>query len=190
VDGGLGAGAATGEPSTFYYDPADPTPSLGGAVLAANKAGRVDNRPVEARRDVLVFTGEPVETPLDLVGEVSATIHVHGEPEFFDVFVRLCDVDPRGRSWNVCDGLVRVVPGRFPRDADGVTRVVVPMYPTAYRLAPGHRMRIQVTGGSHPRWARNPGTGEPLGSAVTLRGGRRWVFHDAARPSSVSFTVA
>ncbi|HTF12611.1 MAG TPA: CocE/NonD family hydrolase [Asanoa sp.] len=188
-DGGLGAGPGTGEPSAFYYDPADPTPSLGGAVLAANKAGRVDNRPVEARSDVLVFTGEPVETPLDLVGEVSASIHMHGEPEFFDVFVRLCDVDPRGRSWNVCDGLVRVVPGRFPRDADGVTRVAVPMYPTAYRFAPGHRMRVQVTGGAHPQWARNPGTGEPLGSAVALRGGRRWVFHDAARPSSVRFTA-
>jgi putative CocE/NonD family hydrolase len=188
--GGLGAAPVGGEPSRFYYDPAHPTPSIGGAVLAANKAGRVDNRPVESRPDVLVFTGEPMEAPLDLLGEVSAAIYTHGEPEFFDVFVRLCDVDPRGRSWNICDGLVRVVPGRFPRDADGVTEVLVPMYPTAYRLAPGHRLRVQVAGGAHPRWARNPGTGEPLGSAVGLRGGRRWVFHDEARPSAVRFTVA
>jgi putative CocE/NonD family hydrolase len=185
----LGANPGAGGPSRFYYDPADPTPSFGGAVLAANKAGRVDNRKLEARDDVLVFTGAPLDAPLDLVGEVGATIYVHGEPEFFDVFVRLCDVDPRGRSWNVCDGLVRVVPGRFPRDADGVTRVEVPMYPTAYRFRPGHRMRVQVAGGAHPRWARNPGTGEPLGSAVGLRGGRRWVFHDPARPSAVRFTV-
>ncbi|GIF67912.1 peptidase S15 [Asanoa ishikariensis] len=189
-DGGLGAVPGTGEPSRFYYDPADPTPSVGGAVLAANKAGRVDNRLVESRADVLVFTGEPIEAPLDLVGEVAATIYTHGEPEFFDVFVRLCDVDPRGRSWNVCDGLVRVVPGRFRRDADGVTEVRVPMFPTAYRFEPGHRLRVQVAGGSHPRWARNPGTGEPLGSAVALRGGQRWVFHDETRPSALRFTVA
>ncbi|MDG4826906.1 CocE/NonD family hydrolase [Asanoa sp. WMMD1127] len=188
--GGLGAGAGSGAPSRYYYDPTDPTPSAGGAVLAANKAGPVDNRALEERDDVLVFTGEPLESPLDLLGDVSATIFTHGEPEFFDVFVRLCDVDPRGRSTNVCDGLIRVVPGRFPRDQDGVTRVEVPLYPTAYRFPAGHRVRVQVSGGAHPRWARNPGTGEPLGSAVEMRGGQRWVYHDEARPSSLSFTLA
>ncbi|MEV0719380.1 CocE/NonD family hydrolase [Asanoa sp. NPDC050611] len=189
-EGGLGAEPRPGEPSSFFYDPADPTPSVGGAVLAANKAGRVDNRAVEARDDVLVFTGAPLESPVDIVGEVAATIYVGGEPEHFDIFVRLCDVDPRGRSWNVCDGLVRVVPGRFPTDGGGATRVEVPMYPTAYRFRAGHRLRVQVSGGAHPRWARNPGTGEPLGSAVAMRAGRRWVFHDETRPSAVRFTVA
>ncbi|GIF72642.1 CocE/NonD family hydrolase [Asanoa siamensis] len=187
--GGLGASPGVGEPSSFYYDPGDPTPSVGGAVLTANRAGRVENGSVESRDDVLVFTGAPLESPFDMVGEVAATIYMGGEPEFFDVFVRLCDVDPRGRSFNVCDGLVRVVPRRFRRDADGVTRVEVPMYPTAYRFQAGHRLRVQVAGGAHPRWARNPGTGEPLGSAVEMRGGRRWVYHDEARPSAVRFTV-
>jgi len=173
------------DPSRFVYDPADPTPSVGGAVLVAQKAGRFDNRELERRADVLTFTGPPLAAPREVVGEVSATIHVRGEPGFFDVFVRLCDVDARGRSWNVCDGLVRVAPGRFPRDADGVTAVRLPLYPTAYRFPGGHRIRVQVSGGAHPRWARNPGTGEPLGTAVELRGGARWIFHDAARPSAV-----
>ena len=184
--GGLAASPPpASEPSRFYYDPADPTPSVGGAVLAANKAGRFDNRRVEARSDVLTFTGAPLVAPREVVGEVAATIHVRGEPDYFDVFVRLCDVDPRGRSWNVCDGLVRVVPGRFPRDAGGVTAVEVPMFPTAYRFRAGHRMRVQVTGGAHPRWARNPGTGEPLGTAIDLRGGDRWIFHDPAHASAL-----
>jgi putative CocE/NonD family hydrolase len=186
----LGASpVAVAAPSRFRYDPTDPTPSTGGAVLAAQKAGRVDNRAVEARSDVLVFTGPRLEAELVVIGEVAATVYVRGEPEFFDVFVRLCDVDRKGRSWNVTDGLVRVVPGRFPRDGDGVTAVPVVMYPTAYRFPPGHRMRIQVAGGAHPRWARNPGTGEPLASAVELRGGERLIFHDATRPSAVRFTL-
>ena len=97
-------------------------------MLTANKAGRVDNRPWRAVPTCWSSPAAPMEAPLDLVGEVSRhDLHRTASRSIFDVFVRLCDVDPRGRSWNICDGLVRVVPGRFPRDADGVTGVPVPM---------------------------------------------------------------
>ncbi|MFI9641584.1 CocE/NonD family hydrolase [Micromonospora sp. NPDC051925] len=170
-------------PDTIRYDPADPTPSLGGPLLVAQRAGPVDNRPVEARPDVLVYTSAVLTAPVEVVGPVRAEIHVRSELPYLDVFVRLCDVDRRGRSWNVCDGLVRVAPGRFPVDADGVTRVPVPLWPAAHRFAAGHRLRLQVSGGAHPRYARNPGTGEPLGAAVTLRAGRREILHDPRHPS-------
>ncbi|SBT44373.1 CocE/NonD family hydrolase [Micromonospora auratinigra] len=172
-------------PDRIRYDPADPTPSLGGPLLVAQRAGAVDNRPVEARPDVLTYTSAPLATPVEVVGPVQAEIHVRSELSHLDVFVRLCDVDRRGRSWNVCDGLVRVTPGRFPTDGSGVVRVPVALWPVAHRFAPGHRLRVQVTGGAHPRWARNPGTGEPLGTAVTLRAGWREILHDPAHLSSV-----
>ncbi|MFG1885142.1 CocE/NonD family hydrolase [Micromonospora sp. NPDC049102] len=170
-------------PDEFRYDPADPTPSLGGPLLVAKRAGRVDNRQVEARPDVLTYTSAPLAGPVEVIGPVRAELHVRSELPHLDVFVRLCDVDRRGRSWNVCDGLVRVTPERFPADASGVRRVPVSLWPTAYRIAAGHRLRVQVAGGAHPRWARNPGTGEPLGTAVTLRPGWRQVLHDPAHPS-------
>ncbi|PSK63537.1 Cocaine esterase [Micromonospora sp. MH33] len=144
---------------------------------------------MEARPDVLTYTSAPLAGPVEVAGPVRAEIHVRSELSYLDVFVRLCDVDRRGRSWNVCDGLVRVAPGRFPRDPSGVVRVPVTLWPAAHRFAPGHRLRVQVSGGAHPRYARNPGTGEPLGTAVTLRAGWREVLHDPEHPSALVLPV-
>ncbi|MEU0548163.1 CocE/NonD family hydrolase [Micromonospora sp. NPDC005979] len=173
----------------FRYDPADPTPSLGGPLLVAQRAGPVDNRQVEARPDMLTYTSAPLVEPVEVIGPVRAELHVRSELPHLDVFVRLCDVDRRGRSWNVCDGLVRVTPERFPTDSSGVLRVPVTLWPTAYRFATGHRLRVQVAGGAHPRWARNPGTGEPLGTAVTLRAGWRQVLSGPAHPSALLLPI-
>ncbi|MEU5913953.1 CocE/NonD family hydrolase [Micromonospora sp. NPDC047527] len=180
---------APSAPDEFRYDPADPTPSLGGPLLVAQRAGPVDNRRVEARPDVLTYTSAPLTRPVEVIGPVRAEIHVRSELSYLDVFVRLCDVDRRGRSWNVCDGLVRVEPGRFPADPSGALRVPVPLWPTAYRFRAGHRLRVQVSGGAHPRWARNPGTGEPLGTAVTLRAGWRQILHDPEHPSALLLPI-
>jgi putative CocE/NonD family hydrolase len=186
TDGELAIRApAPSPPDRFRYDPAAPTPSLGGPLLVAQRAGRVDNRHVEARPDVLTYTSAPLTEPLEVIGAVRAEIHVRAELAHLDVFVRLCDVDRRGRSHNVCDGLVRVAPGRFAVDDSRAVRVPVPLWPTAYRFAAGHRLRVQVAGGAHPRWARNTGSGEPLGTAVTLRAGWREILHDPEHPSAV-----
>ncbi|MCL7455735.1 CocE/NonD family hydrolase [Micromonospora sp. MSM11] len=188
--GGLDTAAPVpSAPDGFHYDPADPTPSLGGPLLVAQRAGPVDNRPVEARPDVLTYTSAPLDAPVEVIGPVRAEIHLRSELSHLDVFVRLCDVDRRGRSWNVCDGLVRVAPDRFTADAAGVVRVPVELWPTAHRFAPGHRLRVQVSGGAHPRYARNPGTGEALGSAVTLRAGWREILRDPQCPSAVVLPI-
>ncbi|MEV6693008.1 CocE/NonD family hydrolase [Micromonospora sp. NPDC051196] len=176
-------------PDGFWYDPADPTPSLGGPLLVAQRSGPVDNRPVEARPDVLTWTSEPLTSPVEVIGPVQAEIHVRSELDHLDVFVRLCDVDRRGRSWNICDGLVRIDPQRLPADDSGAVAVAVQLWPAAHRFAPGHRLRLQVSGGAHPRYARNPGTGEPLGAAITLRGGYREILHDPEHPSAVVMPV-
>ncbi|MFI5838329.1 CocE/NonD family hydrolase [Catenuloplanes sp. NPDC051500] len=188
--GGLsGAVAPDSAPDEFTYDPADPTPSVGGPVLVAHRAGPADNSGLEARADVLTWTGAPLEHDLTAIGPVRAEIWESGSLPYRDVFVRLCDVDPAGVSRNVCDGLVRVAPGRFPEEADGVCRVTVPLWPIGHVFRAGHRLRVQVSGGAHPRWARNPGTGEPLGAAVTLRSARRRVFHDGVRRSALFLPV-
>ena len=97
-----------------------------------------------------------------MVGPVTARVDVHAAGGYFDMFVRLCDVDPRGRSVNVCDGLRRV-------DPDTPRPVEVRLWPAGYRFAAGHRMRVQVSGGAHPRYARHTGTGDGLATATAGR---------------------
>ncbi len=175
--GRLATAARGGAPPTsgtdrFRYDPADPTPALGGPRLIGQIAGRRDNRELEARPDVLTYTSAPLAAAVEVLGPVSATVYVRADRPHFDVFVRLCDVDERGRSWNVCDGLTRVTPQRVPADAAGVRAVAVALWPAAHRFAAGHRIRVQVSGGAHPRFARNPGTGarldEPVGPTALV----------------------
>ena len=193
--GALSVDAEDGDvaPSRFTYDPADPTPTVGGPLLQ-RPGKQADNRSVEDRADVLVFTGPPLPSDLDVVGQVRARVHVRSELEHADVFVRLCDVDPTGASRNVVDGIRRLDPRTVPADDvevcdDGVLAVDVELYPTAYRVRAGHRLRLQVSGGAFPRYARSLGTAEPFGTATEGRSCRFEVHHDAAHPSRLVLPV-
>jgi putative CocE/NonD family hydrolase len=170
-------------PDRYVYDPADPTPAVGGAVLLARRPV-ADNRGLERRADVLVYTTEPLRHGVDAIGPVEAEVHVRSSREHFDVFVRVCDVDRLGVSRNVCDALHRVTgaPGE-------VHAVRFALWPTAHRFRRGHRIRVQVSSGAHPRYARNPGTGEPLADATRLVAAEQEVFHDPERPSAVTLSV-
>ena len=149
-------------PARFRYDPADPTPSVGGAIMARD-AGARDNRPVEERSDILVFSSEPLDQPVEIIGEVTAEVSVTRDNPYADLFVRLCDVSPRGRSVNVCDGIVRLT------DRDPLAGPVkVSLIGAAHRFGSGHRLRLQVSGGAYPRFARNPGNGEVDPPAANL----------------------
>jgi uncharacterized protein len=170
--------------SSFRYDPADPTPSVGGQLLSP-QAGPQDNRAIEARPDVLVFTSEPLRAPLDVLGQVRAVLHVQASTGHAHVFARLCDVDADGRSRNVTDGILRLAPGDC-----GPQTVTVPMSSTAHRFAAGHRLRVQVSGGAHPRFARSTGTGEPLATATRLVATDIEVYHDQARASALLLPAA
>lgn len=164
ADGHLTRQAAT-DPvplTTFRYDPADPTPSVGGPLLSRG-AGPRDNGALEARADVLTFTGPPLTEPVDVLGPVTARLGISTDTGHADVFARLCDVDVAGRSVNVCDGL-----GRVRTTGDAPSQITVPMSATAHRFAAGHRIRWQISGGAHPRYARNPGTGDPPADATTF----------------------
>jgi putative CocE/NonD family hydrolase len=184
-DGGLAPHPpATSPPGRYDYDPANPTPSVGGIVLGPH-AGPRDNRRLEARPDVLVHTSAPLERDLEVIGPVSAELHVRSSCDHTDFFVRLCDVEPSGRSLNVCDGLARLRPGRFEDGAGGPRRVTVELWPTAHRFRRGHRVRVQVSSGAHPRFARNLGNGDPLGTGRTWRVAHQEVFHDPEHPSAV-----
>jgi putative CocE/NonD family hydrolase len=175
---------AESDPDGYRYDPADPTPAAGGVRLAFGvKAGRVDNAKLEARPDVLTYTSAILAADVEVIGDVSAEIWFRSSLPCADVFVRLCDVDRRGRAFNVCDGLISVT------GADEITCATVQLWPTAYRFARGHRIRVQVSSGAFPRYNRNPGTGEPRATATALRAADQKVFHDPAHPSAIILPV-
>ena len=182
------AAAGAAQPSRYRYDPADPTPALGGPMMLERRPVR-DNRPLEARPDVLAFTSGPLHADLDALGPVRADIRLRSNRAHTDVFVRVCDVQPDGTSLNVCDALIRLSEGEPPRDADGIAAVRFELWPTAHRFAAGHRLRVQVSSGAHPRYAPNSGTGEDPLRATRGVVADQEVFHDAARPSSVTLSV-
>jgi uncharacterized protein len=188
--GGLDpAEPAESEPDTYRYDPADPTPIVGGTLLRRT-GGRRNQAATEVRNDVAVFTSNLLDHDIEVIGEISAEIHVSSDLAHFDVFVRLCDVDENGRSFNVCDGLERVSPTR-PRTpaTDGTWTIRVALWPTAQRFLAGHRIRVQVASGAHPRFARNLGTGEPLASAMTMRVAQQAIHHDPRHASAIVLPV-
>jgi putative CocE/NonD family hydrolase len=176
-------------PSAYRYDPADPTPSVGGASLHPRNCGPKDNRVLEARPDLLVFSSEPMADDLTVVGEISLTLFARSSLEHTDFVARLCDVSPEGRSVNLTDGILRVRPGQVQPASDGTLQLTVTLAPTANTFRRGHRIRLQVSSGAHPRYSRNPGTGEPLAKATRLLAADQQVLHDPAHPSSLQLPL-
>ncbi len=147
-------------------------------------SGPRDNRALEQRPDVLTYTSEPVTAPLTITGPVTAELFVGSSRPHTDFFARLCDVDPGGKSVNITDGILRLAGATEPPQ-----RISINLWPTAHQFRPGHRIRLQVSSGAHPRYARNPGSGEPLATASTLHTARQAVYHDPAHPSAVLLPV-
>src|SRR5690606_24090573 len=130
-------------------------PTLGGRLLSPEAGYRRDDK-LARRPDVLSFTGDRLPTDLYVVGSpVVELAHTCDNPHN-DLFVRISEVDAKGRSRNVSDGYVGAA-------ADSGS-VRLELDPVAHRFRAGSRIRVVVAGGSHPRFARNLGTGEPLGT--------------------------
>ena len=131
----------------------------------------------------ITYTTGELGNDVEVIGDVSAQIWFRSSLRHADVFVRLCDVDTRGRSWNICDGLLSL------SGADETSCATVALWSTAHRFKRGHRIRVQVSSGAFPRYARNTGTGEPHATAITLEAADQSVYHDPERPSAVILPI-
>lgn len=175
---------ATSAPDTYRYDPRKPTPNLGGAIFAFQGAGPVDNAKLEARSDVLTYTSEPLFNAVTLIGNVRVTLYARSSLPTADFFVRLCDVDEKGVSTNICDGILHVGHGS-PAVPDDIWKLTFKLHATAHAFRRNHRLRVIAASGAHPRFARNTGTDEPLAEATTLVPADIEIFHDPAHPSAI-----
>jgi hypothetical protein len=162
---------STAGPTTFTFDPADPTPAVGGRIINPALGGHRDNRRLEARADVLTFTTPPLVEAVEVMGNpVVEVVHQTDNPHA-DLFVRLCEVGRNGRSVNVSDGFRRLQP-----EQAGAT-VRIRLEAVAHRFDPGVRIRLQVSGGAHPRYARNLGTDQDPATSSDLAPSRRKILH-------------
>jgi len=167
---------ADAPPSAFRYDPARPTPTIGGRLLSA-KAGYRTDTALARRSDVLCFTSGLLDTDLYVTGSPIVELAHDADNPHFDLFVRISEVDARGRSRNVSDGFRRF------NGADGPIRIELDSI--AHRFGAGSRVRVLIAGGSHPRYARNLGTGEPAISGWRTAPSTHTVHHGAGGVSKL-----
>ncbi|MBL9127282.1 MAG: CocE/NonD family hydrolase, partial [Verrucomicrobiales bacterium] len=181
------------ESLAYVYHPTNPVPTVGGIQLTL-PAGPMDQRSIEARDDVLVFDSPVLEHPLEVTGRVRAELWVASDAPDTDFFVRLCDVYPDGRSFNLCEGMLRA---RFRSGPDRErflvpdrpTRLALDLWSTSVVFNKGHRLRVHVTSSSSPGFDPNPNTGAPFRSDTAVRPARNRVFVDARRPSHLVLPV-
>jgi putative CocE/NonD family hydrolase len=173
-------------PDRYVYDPDDPVPTLGGPLLGPG--GMADQRAVEARGDVLCYTSAPLERALSLAGPVRAVLFVASNAPDTDFTARLVVVAPDGPALPLCDGIARCrwrLGGDEPSwlEPDAAVRLDVDLAATCARIAPGHRLRLEVSSSCLPRWDRNPNTRDDPAFAEKGVPARQTVLHDAEHPS-------
>jgi putative CocE/NonD family hydrolase len=189
LDGGrkLNLASSNSAPDCYRYDPRNPLKIWGGAQFHPF-AGPRNNRRLERRRDVLVYSSAPLEQPVEVIGAVRLELYVRSSLENTDFFGRLCDVHPGGQSINICDGLFRIQPGKGELQADGTLRIEVDLWATAYRFQRGHCIRVLVSSSAHPRWNRHTGGSNPL-TDTELRPADQMIYHDTQHPSALVLPV-
>ncbi len=191
--GGLATTPGPDGATHYTYDPQRPTPTLGGPSILRD-SGPVDNAAHEQRPDVVAFRSDPLPAALDIAGEPVAHIRIRSSAPSYDVFVRITDVHPDGRSMTVCDGIRRIgsiaTAATDPEpDADGFRVVEVPLWSAFHRFATGHRIGLQVSSGAHPRYARNPGTAEPAFEAADTVVAHQEISHTGPDASGIDLPV-
>ena len=169
-DGSLGLAADSRASFDVYrYDPQDPAPSRGGPVCCtgnrADRSGPIEQRDVEARDDVLIFTSPPLAQDLRIAGPIRAQIAFSSDSPDTDLVARLVDVFPDGRAISIQEGALQLrYRNGFANPTlltkDEIQEVSVDMRSIAYRLSAGHRLRLDISSSSFPRLARNPNSGE------------------------------
>jgi len=178
----------------FVYDPHNPVPTLGGNNLVALPSGPFDQTSIEQRPDVLVYTTQPFIHPLRVIGPVKLILYAASTAPDTDFTVKLLDVHPDGRAFNLCDGILRA---RY-RNGDTQTQLIHPgqiyryeiqVGVTANTFLPGHRLRIEVSSSNFPRFDRNPNTGHPHGTDTELYQATQTIYHDPAHPSHLLLYV-
>ncbi len=185
-------------PDTFVYDPMNPVPTHGGGFCclgADYKPGAVDQRAIEARNDVLVYSTGPLQEGLEVSGNIDVTLYLSSDARDTDVTVKLIEVLPDGTAYNIDDNIQRV---RYREgyekppvwmSKDKVYKVTLQPMVTSDYFAAGHALRIEVSSSNFPRYDRNLNTGGNNYDEAKGVMAKNTIHHSAQYPSSITLSV-
>jgi putative CocE/NonD family hydrolase len=197
-DGTLSPKKPADEPvDTFVYDPRNPVPTRGGGLCcwaAALPAGAYDQRDVEARQDVLVYTSPPLKDDVEVTGPIEVHLWAATSAPDTDFTAKLVDVGPCGYAQNVQDGIIRARCRESPDQPTTITpgdvyEYVIDLAATSNVFKAGHNIRVEISSSNFPRFARNPNTGHSLAEDAELRPATQTVLHDASHPSHIVLPI-
>jgi putative CocE/NonD family hydrolase len=193
-DGGLSTALPRSEPFDHYvYDPSNPTPTIGGPLCCDSQhlaPGPRDQRPVEARDDVLVYTTPALTQDTEVTGQVSLELYASSSAVDTDFEAKLVDVGPDGFARNLTEGIVRA---RY-RDSQEkpelmnpgqIYKLVVDLWSTSNVFLKGHSLRLEISSSNFPRFDRNLNTGEVQATARRYVSAANSIYHDADHPSAL-----
>jgi putative CocE/NonD family hydrolase len=185
------------KPDQFTYDPRDPVPTMGGAVCCDPKVfpwGPMDQRVVEKRKDVLVYTTGPLKQDLEVTGAVRMVLYASSSAPDTDFTAKLVDVFPSGEARNLTDGVLRM------RYRHGVEKAELAepgeVYPltidagvTSNVFLAGHSIRVEISSSNFPRFDRNPNTGRSLSDETVLKKSQQTIYHTRIYPSHLMLPI-
>jgi len=188
-----------GQPFGKYtYDPATPVASVGGPICCTGDprqpAGAFDQRAVEMRRDVLVYTTEPLGEGVEVTGPIEVTLYVSSSAPDTDFVAKLVDVYPDGRAFNVQEGMLRA---RYREGFQNVSMMEpgevytlhINLHATGNYFAAGHQIRLEISSSSFPRFDRNLNTGGDNFRATDWAVAQNTVHHSARYPSNILLPI-
>jgi len=197
-DGTLSTSTPGGERADHYtYDPANPAPTRGGGLCCDNDhlpSGAFDQRTVEERQDVLVYTTPAFSSDFEVTGPITAELYVSSSAVDTDFTAKLVDVSPNGFAQNLTEGILRaryrnshahpelLKPGE-------VYKIRIDMWNTSNVFLAGHKLRVEISSSNFPRFDRNLNTGESAGASSSIVKAGNSVYHDAQHPSALILPV-
>lgn len=190
-------------PDRFEYDPREPVPTLGGNLSIRLmtqhaeeplEAGPVDQRPIEQRDDVLVYTSAPLTDALTLIGLLEVVLYAESSARDTDFTARLTDVTPRGHSLVLAEGILRARYRKSLREVELLEPNVVDEFritlcPVSHVFRTGHCLRLDITSSNFPRFSRNLNTGEDVATGTRMQSAKQIVLHHAHYPSHLVLPV-
>lgn len=181
-------------PDTYDYDPADPVADTVAESCWGIARALGDRTSIENRRDVLVYTTEPLPADVEVTGPIKATLYAASSATDTDYWVGLVDVREDGYATLVQDGIIRA----SARDGQGSAPPLVPGQPTRFDIdlwatsvvfRKGHRIRVEVTSSAFNKFARNTNSGEALADASRIVVARQTIYHDRDHPSCIHLPI-
>jgi len=192
------AGAKSDAADSYIYDPANPVPTVGGPLCCDPThlaAGPRDQKEVEARQDVLVYSTEPLANDVEVTGPVSLDLFAKSSAVDTDFTAKLVDVAADGTAINLTEGILRA---RFRESTKGTPKLLTPgevfeykidLWSTSNVFLKGHRIRLEVSSSNFPRFDRNLNTGKDASTDATMVKATNTVLHDSAHPSALILLV-